>query len=93
MKNIQIQKFFIIEDCDIQSGDNIIAEDDYEYTSSLKDAKQFISYDEAKSLILQIDEYYNAQVRGAFEINVDGEISHIYEEDLKEFLIDATDEI
>ena len=92
MKNIQIQKFYIIEDCDIQSGDNIITED-YEYTSSLKEAKQFTSYDEAKALILQIDEYYNAQVRGAFEINVDGEISHIYEVDLKEFLIDASDEI
>jgi hypothetical protein len=92
MKNIQIQKFYIIEDCDIQSGDNIITED-YEYTSSLKDAKQFTSYDEAKSLINEINEYYNAQVRDAFEINVDGNISHIYGEDLKEFLIDASYEI
>lgn len=92
MKKIQIQKFFIIEDCEIQSGDNIIAED-YDYTSSLKEAKQFTSYDEAKALILEINEYYNAQVRDAFEINVEGKVSHIYGEDLKEFLIDLSYEI
>lgn len=92
MKKIQIQKFFIIEDCEIQSGDNIIAED-YDYTSSLKYAKQFDSYESAKALILEINEYYNAQVRDAFEINVEGKVSHIYGEDLKEFLIDLSYEI
>lgn len=92
MKTIQINKFYIIEDCDIQSGDNIIAED-FDYTSSLKDAKQFDSYESAKALINEICEYYNAQVRDAFEINVGGEIRHIYGEDLKEFLIDLSYEI
>lgn len=92
MKNIQIQKFYIIEDCEIAAGDNIIAED-YDYTSSLKDAKQFDSYESAKALILEINEYYNAQVRDAFEINVEGKVSHIYGEDLKEFLIDLSYEI
>jgi hypothetical protein len=89
MKNIQIQKFYIIEDCDVASGDNIIAED-FDYTSSLKEAKQFSSYDEARALINEIHEYYNAQVRDAFEICINGEIRHIYGEDLKEFLIDVS---
>lgn len=92
MKNIQIQKFYIIEDCEIGSGDNIIA-NDFDYTGSLKDAKQFRSYADAKALILEINEYYNAQVKDAFEVNIEGKISHVYGEDLREFLIDIAYEI
>jgi hypothetical protein len=55
-------KYYVIEDLDIQSGDNYIADCGYGYTSSLSDARAFDTEQEAKDYILGENEYWDARV-------------------------------
>lgn len=94
MKNqtLSINKVYIIEDCEIQSGCNLIAEED-DYTSALNEARQFDSYDEAMQFIQDINPFYNAQVRIVYEVNFGEAVNYFYFEDFKQFLIDFSNEI
>ena len=53
-------KHYVVEDCEIQSGDNYIAHDGY--TSSLKDARYFDTKEEAREWIYEEVGYWDARV-------------------------------
>lgn len=89
---IKLKKFYIIEDCEIQSGDNIIA-DDNSYTSDLHKAMLFNSYDEAQQFIYDVNPYYDAIVKELYEVAFGIDIRYFYYQDFKQFLIDLANEI
>jgi hypothetical protein len=90
--SLTINKFYIIEDCEIKEGDNIIANDD-SYTSALDRAMFFDSYEEAIGYIYEINPYYNAEVRIVYQVANGDEVTYMFYPELKEFLNDFSNEI